>query len=78
MKMLQATQESHDVIIYDGGCVYYLDFPEGTDEMSPQQVADDFLEKYDGEQEVEFSITFACDDSEYNFNGIPGKRATDA
>ena len=78
MKMQQATQESYDVRVYDGGCLYYLDFPKNVEEMTPQEVADDFLEKYDGVEEVEFSVTFTCDESEYNFIGMPGESANEA
>jgi len=77
MKMQIATEWAHDVKVNDGGCIYFLDFPDGKDEMTPQEVADDFLEKYDGEQEVEFSVTFSCDDSRHNYAGFSGRPAVE-
>jgi len=59
MKMTQATRENYDVMVYDGGELYYLTFPAGVT-MTEDEVIDDFMVGYDGEiSEDEIEVTFA-------------------
>ena len=58
MKMTQATREKYDVMVYDGGVLYYLDFPAGA-KMTKEEVIADFMAGYDGEiSEDEVEVTF--------------------
>ena len=52
-KLQQGTQDNHDVMVDDGGSLYYLLFPAGVNEMTERQVVADFLDGYDGDCEPE-------------------------
>ena len=59
MNMTQATQENYDVMVYDGGALYYLGFPAG-ETMTEEEVIADFMNGYDGDiSEDEIEVTFA-------------------
>lgn len=59
MNMTQATQENYDVMVYDGGALYYLNFPAG-ETMTEEEVIADFMTGYDGDiSEDEIEVTFA-------------------
>jgi hypothetical protein len=71
-KLTQATSESHDVSIYDGGVRYYYEFPDG---MTVGEIATDFLHGYDGTGEIQFEMTFSADDETVYAKGFPNVEA---
>lgn len=57
MKRMIENQNEYDVIVDDGGRIYYLQFLDGA--MSEQEIIDDFIEGYDGEiSEDEIEVVF--------------------
>ncbi len=46
-RLSHGTMENYDVMVDDGGMVYYLLLSDGP--MTDTEIADDFLDGYDGE-----------------------------
>lgn len=71
-KLIEATSESYDVTIYDGGLRYHYDFPDG---MTVGEIATDFLHGYDADGEVKFEMSFSADDETVYAKGHPNEEA---